>query len=88
MIVKGIFHHSDGSKTVDGLSPWRANIQHQVGDILTCGNRQWKVVAVSYWRQGCFGEPINRFHTLKLEPIGHSDLPNEGDELVKDNDNG
>jgi hypothetical protein len=83
MKVNGIFKLKDGSKIVGGDSLWDDNITHKVDDILVCGDKRWQVVAVEHIHQGCFVVPITRWHALKLQPIGHDDLPNINDVLVK-----
>jgi hypothetical protein len=82
MIVDGTFQLK-GDLVVDGHSDWDDNLSHKVGDILNCGSKQWEVIAVDRIFQGCFGRPSVRHHTLKLKPIGHSDMPIIGDVLIK-----
>jgi hypothetical protein len=65
-----------------GKSRWEDEVYHRIGDVLTCGSKKWKVIAVSHFRQGCFGIPQYRLHSLKLEPIDHEDFPQVGDVLV------
>ncbi len=83
MKITGIFTMKDGTKIVDGRSPWNDNVSHKIGDVLVCGLRQWIVVDVDHIHQGCFGAPSERWHVLKLKPVNHNDMPNKGDVLVK-----
>jgi len=83
MKVFDILKLKDGIKVVCGESLWDDNITHKVDDILVCGEKRWQVVSVDHLHQGCFGVPTTRWHALQLQPIGHSDLPNIDDILVK-----
>jgi hypothetical protein len=82
MKVIGIFNIKKRGTVISGVSPYRDNVSHKNGDILSCGDKSWKVIAVDRFHQGCFGVPKERYHGLKLEPIDHDSQPNVGDELV------
>ena len=82
MLVIGIFTFSNGTKAISGETIWEDNVSHRVGQVLTCGSKQWKVVAINRIYQGCFSKPEKRYHDLKLEPINHTDQPNVDDRLV------
>ena len=82
MKVDDLFTFRDGSIAVCGLTPWDDNVFHTVGDIVSCGTKQWKITAVDKIHQGSFGVPTMRHHAFKLEPIGHTDWPNKGDILL------
>jgi hypothetical protein len=68
---------------VCGESPWEEGLEHKMGDVLSCGEKQWRVRGLSLIHQSCFGAPKTKYHNLLLEPIGHDEQPNVGDELVK-----
>jgi hypothetical protein len=82
MKITGLFNIKKRGIVVCGISPWQDNIQHKLGDILTCGTKQWRVIAVDHFRQGCFYTPKDRMHSLQLEPVGHNSQPNIDDELI------
>jgi hypothetical protein len=82
MTVMGIFHIKKIGTVVSGHSPWKDNLSYKIGDIVICGDKQWKVVGVDRFHQGCFGIPDVRYHGLKLEPIGHDEQPKENDVLI------
>jgi hypothetical protein len=83
MKITGIFTFNNGTKVVSGISPWNDNLRHKPNDILVCGDKQWKVIEVAKIFQGCFMSPDTRQHELKLQPINHNDMPNEGDILTR-----
>jgi hypothetical protein len=82
MKVDGIFNIKKRGKVITGSSPWEDKVYHKIGDILICGEKRWRVVAVDSIHQGCFSVPTTRWHGLQLEPIDHEDQPNIGDELL------
>jgi hypothetical protein len=82
MIVDGIFEGVKIGTIVTGHSNWQDNLTHKVGDVLTCETKQWTIIGVERIHQGCFGAPKDRYHALKLDPIGHDTMPAEGDILV------
>lgn len=81
--ITGIFKLKNGDRVVSGESPWDNEVQLNVNDVLVCGSKQWKIIAIDRIYQGCFGAPTFRQHALKLNPIGHNDMPNEKDILVR-----
>ena len=83
MIVDGVFNLKN-IKVITGSTPWEDNIQHKIGDVLTCGDKKWKVSAVDKMHQGCFGVSTTstRHHGLKLDPIDHDSQPQVGDDLI------
>ena len=83
MKVKSVYFVKKLGTIVDGISSWNDELQHKQGDVLVCGDRSWTVSRVDRIHQSCFGVPKERRHTLILEPIGHSEQPNVGDELVR-----
>jgi hypothetical protein len=82
MEVTHIYDIKELGKLFTGKSRWEDEVYHQNGDVLSCGSKKWRVTAVSHFRQGCFGVPQYRLHSLKLEPIDHTDFPQVGDVLV------
>lgn len=83
MKVDGIFNIKKRGKVIAGSTLWTDNVYFTNGQILACGDKKWRVIGVDSFRQGCFGmAPTWRHHGLQLEPIGHSDQPNVGDELT------
>jgi hypothetical protein len=83
MKVDGIFTSPKIGTIITVVNPTDDNVSLRIGEVLSNGSKQWKVKAVERWHMGCFTySPIQR-HNLKLEPIDHSDMPAEGDELVK-----
>lgn len=82
MKVDGIFNIKVRGKVITGATPWNDNVQYKIGDVLTCGDKKWKVVAVDRIHQGCFSVPTTRYHGLQLEPIDHADQPQVGDDLI------
>jgi hypothetical protein len=85
MKVDGVFHLFDRSSrdiVITGLTLWQDNIIHNTGDVLSCGTKKWKVIAVDRIQQGCFRVPTIRYHSIRLEPIDHLDCPNIGDHLM------
>lgn len=67
---------------ITGSTLWKDNVVFKVGDILSCDNKQWKIEKISKIIQGCFGTPINRYHSIIVSPIDHNALPKKYDELV------
>ncbi len=82
MKITGIFHIKQRGPLISGVSDWQDNLSHKNGDILSCGDKKWRVIAVDRFYQGCFGIPKERYHGLQLQPIDHSDQPKEGDVLI------
>jgi hypothetical protein len=82
MQITHIYDIKKIGRLIYGWSRWEDRIIHQIGDTLTCENKKWKVVAVSYVRQGCFSVPQKRLHSLKVEPIDHTEGPQIGDVLL------
>jgi len=85
MKVDGIFNIKGRGIVITGVTIWEDKVFHTIGQMLTCGDRAWCVVAIDRFHQGCFGAPTptdNRYHGLQLEPIGHDKQPNIGDELI------
>ena len=78
--VVGVFKIKSGL-VVGGVSSWPDEVILNLNDILACNSKQWKIVAIDGVHQDCFGVPTNRWHSLKLAPIGHSDQPNIKDIL-------
>jgi len=83
MIVNGIIQFK-GQTIVSGHSNWNDNLQYKIGDIISDGTRQWKITEVDKIHQGSFGVPDTRYHNLKIEPIGHDEMPNIKDALIKE----
>jgi hypothetical protein len=82
MKIHGVFDLKIRGKVVAGRSPWTDNVWHKIGDVLICGDKKWRVIAVDTIFQGCFSIPTTRMHGLQLEPIDHNEQPNIGDDLV------
>ena len=83
MIVNGIFNIKKLGNLITGTTPWEDNIQYTLGQVLTCGDKKWRIIAISHFRQGCFGmPPSKRIHSFQLAPIDHEDQPNIGDDLI------
>jgi len=71
-----------GQIVVCGISLWIDNIKHHKNQVLTCGEKQWKIIDFSRMHPGCFAEPKERRHMLIVEPIKHNTYPIKGDILV------
>lgn len=82
MEVTHIYDIKGLGKLFTGKSRWEDEVYHRNGDILSCDSKQWRVTAVSHFRQGCFSVPRYRLHSIKLEPIDHQDFPQVGDILL------
>ena len=82
MEITHIYDIKELGKLFTGKSRWEDKVYHRIGDVLSCDSKKWKVTAVSHIRQGCFTTPTTRLHSVKLEPIDHTDFPQVGDVLV------
>ena len=78
MEVTGLYNLKKLGIVISGVTAW----EDEVDEIVSCGDKQWKIVKVDRVHQGCWGVPKTRLHNLKLEPIGHDSQPNVGDILI------
>jgi hypothetical protein len=69
---------------IDGSTLWNDNVVFNIGDILVCGDKKWKMVGINPIFEGCFGIPKYRTHLLELEPLNHQERPQVGDLLEKE----
>jgi hypothetical protein len=83
MKVLFILDISKGVNSYYGETPWEDNATHKAGDIVSCKTKKWKVTYAADIKQGCFAKSEMRYHSLRLEPIGHDTFPAVGDVLIK-----
>jgi len=83
MKVDGVFTFQKIGTIITVISPTDNVPSLRVGEVLSNGSKQWKIKAVECVHMGCFSYSPTQRHNLKLDPIEHSDMPAEGDVLVK-----
>ena len=70
-----------GKTVVSFISPWEKQLAFENGNVIACGDKNYKVISVDSIFQGCFGAPKNRMHSLMVEPMGHESVPQVDEEI-------
>ncbi len=85
MKVFDLFTHK-GQPGIGITQLWEGHLGFKKGDVIARGSQEWEVIDVGEFHQNCFVSwipPKEKYHYLILKPIGHNDLPQEGDILTK-----